>query len=80
MSMGGVLAEDGEFAARWSVGFEDLALLNAKARTTRLGFAAQLTMYRATARFGRATSDFSSRACTNVRLCSTYSTQAKTSQ
>jgi hypothetical protein len=62
MSMVGALAEDGEFAARWSVGFEDLALLNAKAVTTRLGFAAQLMMYRATARFGRAASDFSNAA------------------
>ena len=41
------------------MGFKDLALLNAKAVTTRLGFTAQLVMYRATARFGRAASDFS---------------------
>jgi hypothetical protein len=40
------------------LGFEDLALLNAKPAGTRLGFAAQLMMYRATGRFGRAASEF----------------------
>lgn len=49
---------DGASAIRWSLGFEDLALLNAKPAGTWLGFAAQLMMYRATGRFGRAASEF----------------------
>ncbi len=56
MSVVGVL--DGTLAARWSLGFEDLALLNAKPAGTRLGFAAQLMMYRTTGRFGRAAGEF----------------------
>lgn len=40
------------------MGFEDLALLNAKLAGTRPGFAAQLMMYRTTGRFGRAGSEF----------------------
>ena len=51
MSVVGVL--DATLAAGWSLGFEDLALLNAKPAGTRLGFAAQLMMYRMTGRFGR---------------------------
>ena len=49
---------DGTLAAGWSLGFEDLALLNAKPAGTRLGFAAQLMMYRMTGRFGRVASEF----------------------
>jgi TnpA family transposase len=56
------LDEGGEFVTRWSLSFEDLALLNSKPVTTRLGFAAQLMMHRATGRFGRAESDFTSAA------------------
>ena len=58
MSVAGVLDVDGTLAARWSLGFEDLALLNAKPVGTRLGFAAQLLMYRTTGRFGLAASEF----------------------
>jgi TnpA family transposase len=56
MSVAGVL--DGTLAAGWSLGFEDLALLKAKPAGTRLGFAAQLMMYRTTGRFGRVASEF----------------------
>ena len=35
MSVAGVLDVDGTLAARWSLGFEDLALLNAKPAGTR---------------------------------------------
>ena len=54
----GVLDVDGTLAARWSLGFEDLTLLKAKPAGTRLGFAAQLMMYRTTGRFGLAASEF----------------------
>jgi hypothetical protein len=56
MSVVGFL--DGTLAARWSLGFEYLVLLNAKPAGTRLGFAAQLMMYRTTGRFGRAAGEF----------------------
>ncbi len=62
MSVAGVLDVDGTLAARWSLGFEDLALLNAKPVGTRLGFAAQLLMYRTTGRFGLAASEFAGAA------------------
>lgn len=62
MSVMGIWEVDGQLAARWSLGFEDLALLNAKPVTTRLGFAAQLMMYRTAGRFGRAASEFSGAA------------------
>ena len=62
MSVVGIWEVDGQFAARWSLGFEDLALLNAKPVTTRLGFAAQLMMYRTAGRFGRAASEFAGAA------------------
>jgi len=58
ISVAGVLDVDGTLAVRWSLGFEDLALLNAKPVGTRLGFAAQLLMYRTTGRFGLAASEF----------------------
>lgn len=45
-------------APRWSLGFEDLALLNAKSVGIRLGFAGRQTMYRTTGRFGRAANEF----------------------
>src|SRR5271154_1684176 len=60
MSVAGVL--DGTLAARWSLGFEDLVLLNAKPAGTRLCFAAQLMMYRTTGRFGRAAGEFAGAA------------------
>ena len=53
---------DGTLAARWSLGFEDLALLNAKPAGTRLGLAAQLLMYRVAGRFARAASEFADAA------------------
>jgi len=56
MSVVGVL--DRTLAAGWNLGFEDLALLNTKPAGTRLGFAAQLMMYRMTGRFGRVASEF----------------------
>ena len=46
MSVAGVWDVDGTLAARWSLGLEDLTLLNAKPAGTRLGFAAQLMMCR----------------------------------
>ncbi len=58
MSVASVWDVDGTLAARWSLDFEDLALLNAKPVGTRLGLAAQLLMYRMTGRFGRAASEF----------------------
>lgn len=58
MSVAGVLDVDGQLAARWSLSFEDLALLNAKPVGTRLGFAAQLMMYRSTGWFSRAANEF----------------------
>ena len=64
MSMASVLDVDGTLAARWSLGFEDLALLNAKPVGTRLGLAAQLLMYRAAGRFARAASEFADAAIT----------------
>jgi len=42
MFVAGVLDVDGTLAARWSLCFEDLALLNAKPVGTRLGFAAHV--------------------------------------
>ena len=62
MSVAGVWEMDGQLAARWSLGFEDLALLNTKPASTRLGFAAQLMMYRTAGRFGRAAGEFSGAA------------------
>lgn len=64
MSVAGILDVDGSFAARCSLGFEDLALLNAKPVGTRLGFAAQLTIYRTAGRFARAASEFADAAIT----------------
>ena len=62
MLVAGVLDVDGTLAARCSLGFEDLALLNAKPAGTRLGFAAQLTIYRTAGRFARAASEFAEAA------------------
>jgi len=64
MSVVSIWEVDGQWAARWSLGFEDLALLNAKPVTTRLGFAAQLMMYRTSGRFARAASEFPDAAIT----------------
>ncbi len=58
MSVAGIWEVDGPLAARWSLTFADLALLNAKPAATRLGLAAQLVMYRTAGRFGRAASEF----------------------
>lgn len=60
--MSSALDVDGTLTARWSLGFRDLALLEAKPAGARLGFAAQLMMYRATGRFGRTASEFSDAA------------------
>jgi len=49
---------DATLAARWSLGFEDVALLNSKPADARLGFAAQLVFCRTTGRFGLAASEF----------------------
>ena len=49
---------DGTLTACWSLGFEDIALLNAKPASARLGFAAQLMIYRTTGRFGREAGEF----------------------
>jgi hypothetical protein len=58
MSVADALDVDATLAARWSLGFEDVALLNAKPASARLGLAAQLMFYRTTGRFGRAASEF----------------------
>jgi hypothetical protein len=58
MSMVGALDADGTLAARWSLGFEDMALRNSKPANAKLGLALQLMFYRATGRFGRAASKF----------------------
>jgi len=58
MSMVGALDADGTLATRWSLGFEDMALLNSKPANAKLGLAVQLMFYRATGRFGRAASEF----------------------
>lgn len=55
--MTGLWEVDGPLAARWSLTFEDLALLNAKPAANRLGFAAQLAIYRSVGRFGRVASE-----------------------
>jgi hypothetical protein len=62
VSVAGVLDVDGTLAARWSLGFEDLALLGGKPVGTRLGFAAQLAIYRMAGRFARAASEFADAA------------------
>src|SRR3546814_20668406 len=49
---------DEDLAGRWSLVFEDFALLNAKPAATRLGFTAQLLLYRTTGRFGRGAGEF----------------------
>jgi len=42
MSVVNIWGTDEDRAGRWSLVFEDFALLNAKLAATRLGFAAQL--------------------------------------
>ncbi len=64
VSVAGVLDVDRTLAARWSLGFEDLALLNTKPAGTRLGLAAQLLMYRVAGRFAGAASEFAEAAIT----------------
>lgn len=58
MSVVSISETDEDLAGRWSLAFEDFALLNAKPAATRLGFAAQLLLYRTTGRFGRGASEF----------------------
>ena len=58
MSVADGLDVDRTLTARWSLGFEDMALLNAKPAGARLGIAAQLVMYRTTGRYGPAASEF----------------------
>lgn len=62
MSVVSIGGTDEELAGRWSLVFEDFALLNAKPAATRLGFAAQLLLYRTTGRFGRGAGEFSDTA------------------
>jgi len=57
---------DAALAARWSLGFEDLALLSGKPLSARIGFAAQLLAYRATGRFPRGGSEISVEAATYI--------------
>ncbi len=40
--MVGALDADGTLAARWSLGFEDMALLNSKPANAKLGLSLQL--------------------------------------
>ena len=56
--MAGALAMDETLAARGSLGFEDVALLNSRPANARLGFAAQLICYRKAERFGQTASEF----------------------
>jgi len=58
MSVVSISETDEDLAGRWSLAFEDFALLNAKPAASRLGFAAQLLLYRTTGRFGRGASEF----------------------
>src|SRR3546814_4006248 len=58
MSVVSISETDEDLAGRWSLVFEDFALLNAKPAATRLGFAAQLLLYRTTGRFGRGAGEF----------------------
>ena len=58
MSVVSISETDEDLAGRWSFVFEDFALLNAKPAATRLGFAAQLLLYRTTGRFGRDAGEF----------------------
>lgn len=58
MSVVSIGGADEDSAGRWSLAFEDFALLNAKPAATRLGFAAQLLLYRTTGRFGRGAGEF----------------------
>src|SRR3546814_4138404 len=58
MSVVSISETDEDLAGRWGLVFEDFALLNAKPAATRLGFAAQLLLYRTTGRFGRGAGEF----------------------
>jgi TnpA family transposase len=59
---------DAEMAARWSLGFEDLALLSGKPLSARIGFAAQLLVYRSTGRFPRGASEISADAAAYIAV------------
>ena len=71
--MVGALDADGTLAARWSLGFEDMALLNSKPANANLGLALQLMFYRATGRFGRAAS-----ACAPSRVSASLTLNPRT--
>ena len=58
MSVMSIWDTDEVLAGRWSLAFEDFALLNAKPAATRLGFAAQLLLYRTAGRFSRGADEF----------------------
>ena len=64
--MGSFQDSDAALAARWSLGFEDLALLSGKPLSARIGFAAQLLVYRATGRFPRGESEIAVEAATYI--------------
>src|SRR3546814_1842548 len=58
MSVVSILETDEDLAGRCSLVFEDFALLNSKPAATRLGFTAQLLLYRTAGRFGRGADEF----------------------
>lgn len=64
--MGDFRDGDAEMAARWSLDFEDLALLSGKPLSARIGFAAQLLVYRSTGRFPRGGSEISADAAAYI--------------
>ena len=53
-------------AARWSLSFEDLALLSGKLPSARIGSAAQLLVYRSTGRFPRGANEISADAAAYI--------------
>lgn len=64
--MGDFRDGDAEMAAGWSLSFEDLALLSGKPLSARIGFAAQLLVYRSTGRFPRGGSEISADAAAYI--------------
>src|SRR3546814_17754096 len=58
MSVVSIAESDKVLVGAWSLVFEDVALWNAKPAEARLGFAAQLLLYRTTGRFGRGAGEF----------------------
>jgi len=53
---------EADFAEAWSLGFADLTWLASRPPSLRLGFAAQLIVYRRSGRFARRANDFSPEA------------------